>query len=442
MRATAPIRTWFALVLALTLAACGSAKDEGRTTLVIQRFFGSCEAEYGANTDIASAEGECGIMTSIINAFEKANPDIEVKQNVVFWPGYDQLTAQLAANDAPDLVTMHGSVIADYQARGLLDPLGPDLAAIGITPDQFTPAARRAVTINGRVWGMPLDSWATLWHINMNLFRKAGLVENGRPVLPHSPDALLAQAEQFGRRTGKPYFVAPTANEYASFTRNFYTMVMQQGGRVYTGPRHANFQTPEARRALELFRTLYRRGLMTRNMDYSSAVSGFLNGAGGVFLVGTWMVQDFDTASRKPDRPLSNGYAVVPYPAIFAKDVTFADGHNWVMPHDPDRTPAERQAARKFLKFFAAHDIDWSRTGHLPAFSRVVEADAWQALPHREDLARLTETATPLPKQIRRQFPIETIVGQEAGAAITGAKSVDQALTDMERRVNAVLQHI
>src|SRR3546814_4123951 len=75
-------------------------------------------------------------MTSIINKFEADNPDIRVVENIVFWPGYDQLTAQLAANDAPDLVTMHGSVIADYQARGLLDPVGGDLASIGITPDQ------------------------------------------------------------------------------------------------------------------------------------------------------------------------------------------------------------------------------------------------------------------------------------------------------------------
>src|SRR3546814_18825262 len=102
-------------------------------------------------------------MTSIINKFEADNPDIRVVDNIVFWPGYGQLTAQLAANDAPDLVTMHGSVIADYQARGLLDPVGSDLASIGITPDQFTDAARRAVTLAGKIWGLPLDSWTMLW---------------------------------------------------------------------------------------------------------------------------------------------------------------------------------------------------------------------------------------------------------------------------------------
>lgn len=431
-----------ALACALLLGSCAGVNN-GKTRLVIQRFFGACEAQYGASTDIAAAEGECGIMTAIVNRFEAENPDIEVVENIVFWPGYDQLTAQLAANDAPDLVTMHGSVIADYQARGLLDPLQDDLASVGIAPAQFTEAARRAVTIGGTIWGLPIDSWAPLWQVNMNLFRQAGLVRDGAPILPHSPEELFAQAEQFRQRTGRPYFVQGTANEYAGFTRNFYTFVMQQGGRLFADPRHANFQTPEAHRALQLFKTIYDRDFTTRNQDYSAAVAGFLNGQGGVFLVGTWMVGDFDAESRRPGRPLSAGYAVFPYPQLFpARDVTFADSHTWVMPHDNRRNPAERQAALRFLRFFAAHDGDWARTGHMPAFQRIVDSPSWRALPHRGALAGLAVGATPLPKDIRRQFPIETIVGEEAAAAISGNKTIDAALADMERRVNAVLQNL
>ena len=431
---------WLLPLMAL-LAGCSDAKPD-RTRLVVQRFFGACEAEYGRVTDLARAEGECGIMTAMLNRFEAENPDIDLVENIVFWPGYDQLTAQLAANDAPDLVTMHGSVISDYQARGLLDPLDRGLAAIGIAPASFTDAARAAVTIDGHLWGLPIDTWAPLWHINMNLFRKAGLVRDGKPVLPHSPEELFAQAEQFRARTGKPYFVQGTANEYAGFTRNFYTFVMQQGGKLFSGPRHANFQTPEARNALQLFKTIYDRDFTTKNQDYSAAVAGFFNGDGGVFLVGTWMVGTFDAESRKPKGALSGGYTVVPYPQLFAHDVTFADGHNWVMPHDPRRTPAERQAALRFLKFFAAHAAHWARTGHLPAFQAIIDSPEWRALPHRENLARLATTAQPLPKDVRRQFPIETIVGQEAAAAISGAKPIDRTLADMERRVNAVLQNL
>lgn len=437
-----PWRIFIAGVALLLLSACGSAGQD-RTELVVQRFFGTCAAEYGRATDPAKAEGECGIMTTLINRFRAENPDIDVVENVVFWPGYDQLTAQLASNDAPDLVTMHGSVIADYQARGLIEPIGDDLAHAGVDPKRFTNAARTAVTIDGRVWGLPIDSWAPLWHINMNLFRKAGLVRGGKPVLPRNPQELIAQAEQFRRRTGKPYLVQGTANEYAGFARNFYTFVMQQGGQPFADPRHANFQTQAARNALQLFKDIYDRNLTTKNQDYSAAVSGFLKGDGGVFLVGTWMIGDFDAAARTPGGALSGGYAVRPYPQLFAaRDVTFADGHNWVMPINPKRTPARHAAALRFLKFFADHDFDWSRTGHLPAYQPVVDSARWRALSHRDALAGLATTAVPLPKYVRRQFPIETIVGQEAAAAISGAKPIPRALADMERRVNDILQNL
>jgi multiple sugar transport system substrate-binding protein len=430
------------LALALLLAACGPAKDD-RTTLVIQRFFGACEAQYGAVTDVAKAEGECGIMTAIINRFEAENPDIRVVENVVFWPGYDQLTAQLASNDAPDLVTMHGSVISDYQARGLIAPMDVELPKIGVTSASFTDAARAAVTIDGHVWGMPIDTWAPLWHINMNLFREAGLVRGGKPVLPRNPQELIAQAQQFRQRTGKPYFVQGAANEYAGFTRNFYTFVMQQQGDLFANPRKANFRTPEAAEALRLFKDIYDRDLTTKNQDYSAAVAGFMRGDGGVFLVGTWMVGTFDAAAQAKGGALAGGYAVVPYPQLYPeRDATFADGHNWVMPTNTERTPAEHAAALRFLRFFAAHEFDWSRTGHLPALQAVIDSPEWRALPHRDALARLATVGTPLPKGVRRQFPIETVVGQEAAAAISGAKPIPQALADMERRVNDILENL
>lgn len=430
-------------VLALSaglLAAC--APQDERTELRLQRFFGACDAQVARSIDIAAAEGECGIMTTIINRFEAENPDIVVNENVVFWPGYDQLTAQLAANDAPDLVTMHGSVISDYQARDLLLPLGDDLVAAGIDTDGLTPAARRAVMIDERLWGLPIDTWAPLWHINMNLFEQAGLVENGKPVLPSSPQQLYDQAEQFRARTGKPYFVQATANEYASFTRNFYTFIMQQGVQPYTPDGRAEFTTPEAERALALFKAIYTRNMTTKNQDYSASVSGFLQGQGGVYLVGTWMVGTFDAAAREPGHALEDGYTVYPYPQLFQRDVTYADGHNWVMPIDQDRTPAQKDAAMRFLKFFAEQNVHWSRTGHLPVFRDIIESDEWQALPHRSNLAPLAANAAPLPKEIRRQFPIETIVGQEAAAAITGTKPIPATLEDMERRVNTILDNL
>ena len=137
------MRRYFVLALAALLAGCAPADD--RPTIVVQRFFGECGAVYGNSTDVAKADTECGILTTLINRFEAENPDVRVKVNVVAWPGYPQLAAQIAAGDPPDLVTMHQSVIADYSSRGLIEPVEPLLAQAKIDPAGFTPAARAGV---------------------------------------------------------------------------------------------------------------------------------------------------------------------------------------------------------------------------------------------------------------------------------------------------------
>ena len=428
-----------ALLALVLLSGCG--KSDGRTELVIQRFFGACQAEFGALADPGKAQGECGIITAMINQFEAANPDIKVVENTVFWPGYDQLTAQLAANGPPDVVTMHSSAIPDFEARNLLEPLDEDLAAVGISPGQFTAAARAGVTVDGKTMGLPIDVWAPLWHLNMNLFRAAGLVANGKPVLPGSTEEFYAQAAQFRQRTGKPYLIQVTNKDFAGPMRIFYAWMLQQGAPLFRDARHSNFDSAEGRHALDFMKALYQRGDSARNLDYAGAVSAFLKGEGGVLVDGTWMVGQFDAAASNEAGPLYRGYAVRPFPFLFqGRRVALVDGHNWVMPRNAKRTSKTREAARRFLKYFAANDFQWARTGHFPAYSAVIDSEEWQQLPHRGDIAEITQVGEPLPKYVRRQSPIEFIVGEEVAAAYTGAKPVNQALSDMQRRANEILQ--
>jgi multiple sugar transport system substrate-binding protein len=430
----------FVAIPLVLLSGCGVSQEPNE--IVVQRFFGLCQAKYGANTDVAKAETECGIITSLLNKFRADNPDIRVRVSVVAWPGYNELAAQIVTGDAPDVVTMHESAISDFQSRKLLEPIGEGLRRVGVDPVTFTEAGLSGVTKEGEIYGMPFDTWAPLFHINMNYFRQAGLVRDGKPVLPTSPDELLLQARQFKQATGKPYFVQALANQKPAYTRNFFTFLMQQNSDFFTNPQRIRLQTPEARHVVAMFKTLYDEGLTTKDQDYAAATNGFMNGDGGVYLVGTWVIGDFDSESRKPDRPLSNGYTVYPFPQLFpGRDATYADGHSWVMPVK-ERTPKQREAAFRLMKFLADHDFEWSRTGHLPAFRAVLESERFKSLPHRQNIAKLAVTGTPLAPEVQRQFALIDIIGEELAPAIAGQKSIDAALADAEHRVNELLFHV
>ena len=430
------MRGLFALLLAALLAACG--QGDKRTTIVVQRFFGECGAAYGASTDVAKAETECGILTTMINKFVAENPDIRIKINVVAWPGYPQLSAQIAAGDPPDLVTMHQSVISDYQARGLLDPMDGVLADAGIKAADFTPAGQAGVVKAGRIYAMPWDTIGGLFHINTALMAKAGLMRDGRPVLPHSPQELLDQARRFKAATGKPYLIQAQVNDPATHVRNLYTFLLAQDAVIFPDARHIRINTPQAREIVEFLRAIYTEGLTTRSQDFSAATQAFVNGEGGVFPVGTWMIGPYDEEARTPGRPLYNSYAVLPYPALWGHPAGFVDGHSWIMPRQ-QRSAKELQAISRFLGFLARHNYDWTRTGHLPAFKSVLDLPQFKALPHRSDIAAMAATGAQLPAYVQRQSAIQGLLAEEIEAAITGLKPVDAALKDGERRVNELL---
>jgi len=423
----------------LALSGCEAGDD--KTHIYLQRFFGECGAEFGASTDVAKSEGECGIMTSLINRFNAENPDVRVDVNVVAWPGYPQLTAQMAARDPPDLVTMHQGVISDYAAKGLLEAVEPYLAQAGIRPDSFTEASRLGVTMGGRIYGLPWDTHGGLFHINTALFAQARLMRGGKPVLPNSAEELIAQARQFQARTGKPYLIQSNVADPAYAARNQYTYMMALGAPLFPDARHIRLNTPEGRRVAAFFRRINEERLGTQNMDTPAAIAAFVSGEGGIYPTGTWMIGSFEKEAKTPGRPLYQSYAVFPYPRLWGQRVEFVGGHAWVVPAR-ERSAKQREAISRFFRFMAAHNFDWARTGHIPAFKAVLEDPRFKALPHRADIALLGEIGRPLPSHVRRQAAIEGLVGEDMAAAYTGQKPVDQALADAERRVNELLNEL
>jgi multiple sugar transport system substrate-binding protein len=129
----------------------------------------------------------------------------------------------------------------------------------------------------------------------------------------------------------------------------------------------------------------------------------------------------------------------VPYPQLYpGRDVTYADGHSWVVPN-AKRNAGKTSAIFRILRFLRDNDYQWSRTGHLPAYQDVIESARWRALPHRAEIAKLVDIGAPLPPGVQRQFLVQQIVSEEMESAITGQKPIDEALADAERRVNDIL---
>lgn len=416
-----------------------SLAQEAETEISVSRFFGACEAEYGDVNDASQGNGECGIVTALINEFDATNAQCSVREEIVEWPGYDQLTARLRIGDAPTISVMHQSILSDYVSRGLIMPLTEGFAEVGIDTSDMTEAARAGVVKQDEIYAMPFDTLGWLWHINTNLFEQAGLMnEDGTPMLPSSPDELLAQARQFTEATGKPYFVQVTGTGIQDSARTLMTALYQQNSEFFADPERISIVNDEARAFMELFKTLNDEGLSTTDLDYNAATAAFMEGAGGVYIMGTWLVDTYDQESRRAESALASGYQVVPFPQLYASDGIWSDGHSWVIPQQ-DLTAEERDCALQFMKFIWDNNFEWSRTGHLPVRQSIIESEEFAALPHREAIARQAEAGRALPSEVKRQFFLMDTLGEEIQAGLLGQKSIDEALTSAENRVNELL---
>ncbi|MDC8786475.1 extracellular solute-binding protein [Roseateles koreensis] len=432
------------ILLGLLGAGLAGAARAAPTEITLMRFFGSCESKYGQLTDPAQAVGECGIITALVNQFNASHKDeIVVRTQISEWgPYYDQLTARLVAKDAPTIAVMHESALGDYVRRGLVLPLDEGFREWGVDTADFTDHARRGVMFKGESYALPFDTWAWLWHINTNLMKQAGLLgADGQPLLPHSPQELLAQARQFRKATGKPYFAWAVANETAANNRTFLTLVAQQNGPLFSEDgKTINMHLPQASEALSLMQQLYQEGLVKPNQDYASANQAFLNGEAGVIVVGTWTIDTFLRESKQPQSALYNGYAVRPFPQLYARKAVFADGHSWAMFKAGSPDEKTRQAGLIFLKFLWDHSAAWSRTGHLPVSQKVAASAEFRALPFRTGLSEITQTGVAMPGNVPTQRAIELLMGEDVANLLISGKPLAEVQSSVEKRVNTALK--
>ena len=69
------------------------------------------------------------------------------------------------------------------------------------------------VTSDGKIYGLPANSYAMGLMINMNLFEKAGLVnDDGTPKVPETFEQLADYSKIIREKTGKAGFILPTTN--------------------------------------------------------------------------------------------------------------------------------------------------------------------------------------------------------------------------------------
>ncbi len=391
------------------------------------RFFGACE---DAGTDTKKSVGEACIIQSIINAYSEADNGVTVETLPTDWGNYyDQIKAAYAGNTAPDVHVLHRSRIAEFAGIGALADLSGDLEAAGIDTNDWADKALEGVTYDGKVYGVPMDFHANLWHVNMEIMEQAGLVKDGKPVLPSSPAELLEHAKMVKEKTGKDYLTADFA-QFPIGVRLVMALMWQQGANVFDGDT-ATVNTPEAKAAVESITQLFDAGLANPKLNYADSEKGFLNGDAAILVNGTWVVDSYTSQAANEDTAL-NTYYVADFPTLFESGATWADSHMWGIPASVKAdAPEKYQAALGFLSFLNDSNVDWARTGHMSVRKSVLSSEEYAGLPHRSEYTGTAQIAADAPAS-ENYGAIQDAMNRELQAIWLTGKSVETALADAE----------
>ena len=62
-------------------------------------------------------------------------------------------------------------------------------------------------------------------------------------------------------------------------------------------------------------------------------------------------------------------------------------------------------------------------------------------LPERPNIMRISEIGRALPKDVRRQFGFQSLIGEEINNVINGGKSAAKAASDAQERADQLLKN-
>lgn len=250
-----------------------------------------------------SAQEEAATIR-MIEAFEAANPDIQIERTKVQFGGnFERITTAAASNTLPDVSPIWGGFLTQFAEAGTL----LDLSEYGAADlqDDIYPAGWSFVEWNDGIYGVPYATDPRFIAYNQEAFEEAGLTEAPR-TFEEFRDYAEALTVRSGNNVERYGFAIGEADGLLATYLNF---LYANGGSVFNEDKtEATFNSPEGIQAAELLAELVREGYATTGVGADSLRQALLNGRVGMIIDGPWVFWDL----KNSDLDFDLGVADIP----------------------------------------------------------------------------------------------------------------------------------
>lgn len=409
------------LALASALASC-APKTSGGDRAVTLRFWG------------LGREGE--VVRDLMPEFERRNPNIHVEvQQIPFTAAHEKLLTAFVGRVTPDLAQVGNTWIPELATLGALEPLdGRVRRSAVVNPADYFSGIWDTNVVEGVVYGIP-------WYVDTRLlfYRTDLLAAVGFPRPPRTWSEWVEAMRRIKAHGGPGHFGALLpVDEYEQpviFGRQLGADLLRDGGR------YGDFQSPAFRQAAGFYVGLYRSGLapILANAQIANVYQGFARGDYAFYITGPWNVGEF---RRRLPPEMQGKWNTAPLPAPDGSrdwpGVSVAGGASLAV----FRGAAHPEEAWKVIEYLSEpavqirfHDL----CGDLPPRASAWAAPSLAGDPQTRAFREQLQRVAPAPK-VAEWEQIAAQIWQGLEPAIRGQEHVDDALTDLDHRVDQILE--
>ncbi|MFC4565722.1 ABC transporter substrate-binding protein [Nocardiopsis mangrovi] len=402
-----------ALAAALTAAGCaGSLPDEDTDAVV------TFAVTRGAGAD----------MAGIIERYNEANPDARVRVVHLAADADSQRAALVqdlqARSGRYDVLYTDAVWTAEFAARGWLEPLDRDrFAGPGILP-----AAAETGTYEGTLYAAPFSTGTGM------LYYRSDLLDEPPTTWQELIDA-CAIAEDNGMDC-----YAGQLSRYEGLTVNATEAIASAGGRIFDEDGDVVVDSPEARAGLAFLVDGLDEGYIPpAALTYLEDEARLAFQRGDLLFMRNWAYAWPAMQEPGPESRVQGRFDAVPLPGLDGPGTGTLGGNNLAVSVYSGHKPE----ALRFVEYVQSRDVqhEWMATTNTPTSwtANYEDPELMDASPHLVPQREALDNVQPRPVS-PRYTDVTNAVQRHVHAALTGDKTVDEALADLQAELERVVE--
>ena len=400
---------------ALALAGCSGGGNGGSNS--------SSGNDRGPITYVQGKDNN-NLIRPIIAEWNAAHPKEKVtfkEQSDQADQQHDDLVQHFQAKDSGyDVVAVDVIWTAEFAAKGWLQPLK---GSYKLDTSKMLPATVKAGTYGGTLYTAP---WVTDGGL---LYYRTDLIKTP----PKTWDEMMQDCQ-----IAKQNHIGCYAGQYADYeglTVNVAEAINSAGGTIVgKDGKTPTLDTPEAKKGLEALVDAFKNGNIPQEaLTYQEEQGRQAFEAGKLLFHRNWPYI-YSLASTDGSSKVKGKFGVAPLPGIAGPGASSLGGHNIAV----SAFSKHKATAVDFIKFMETEKIQReavTKASNAPALASLYDDPQLnKQLPYLSTLKKSLDTAVPRP--VSPFYPaITKAIEDDSFAALKGTKTVDQALSDMQKAI-------